>query len=182
MKRRGRFEETSRVHVGPERDCGAKRLSLSFPMHVWPSDESTIRHHAKSSARGARRRTRSALTGGCSDDFYGSVAPQGWYSIGVDSTLIEIILAYLSCASCQSGPRRLGFTAACDWVSRHMMTNAELDTRLEHLGDSLKAGLLRSPRSIFIVAQEEIFFQAPVASAQPSRADSTSCAFAGFVG
>ena len=114
----------------------------------------------------------SPLTGGCSDDFHGSVAPQGWYSIGVDSTLIEIILAYLSCASCQSGPRRLGFTAACDWVSRHLMTNAELDTRLEHLGDSLKAGLLRSPRSIFIVAQEEIFFQAPVASAQPSRAGS----------
>ena len=100
MQRRGKFEETSRVHIGPERVCGANRLSLSVPMHVWPSDESTTRHHAKSSARGAMRRAlgheerllRSALTGGCSDDFYGSVAPQGWHSIGVYSALIEIIM------------------------------------------------------------------------------------------
>ena len=70
VQRRGRFEETSRVHIGPERVCGANRLSLSVPMHVWSSDESTTRHHAKSSARGAMRRTlghedrllRSALT------------------------------------------------------------------------------------------------------------------------
>ena len=178
MQRRGRFEETSRVHVGPERDCGAKRLSLSVPMHVWPSDESTVLHHAKSSARGAMRRTlgyeerllRSALSGGCSDDFYGSVAPQGWYSIGVDSTLIEIILAYLSCASCQSGPRRLGFTAAFDWVSRHLMTNAELDTRLEHLGDSLNAALLRSPRSILLWRRKRYFPSASSqCAAQPRR-------------
>ena len=70
VQRRGKFEETSRVHIGPERVCGANRLSLSVPMHVWPSDESTTRHHAKSSARGAMRRAlgnedrllRSALT------------------------------------------------------------------------------------------------------------------------
>ena len=70
VQRRGRFEETSRVHVGPERVCGANRLSLSVPMHVWPSDESTTRYYAKSSARGAMRRAlghedrllRSALT------------------------------------------------------------------------------------------------------------------------
>ena len=34
----------------------------------------------------------SPLTGGCSDDFHGSVAPQGWHSIGVYSALIEIII------------------------------------------------------------------------------------------
>ena len=70
VQRRGKFEETSRVHIGPERVCGANWLSLSVPMHVWPSDESTIRQHAKSSARGAMRRAlghedrllRSALT------------------------------------------------------------------------------------------------------------------------
>ena len=170
MQRRGGFEETSRVHVGPGRDCGAKRLALSVPMHVWPSDESTVLNHAKSSARGAMRRTRSALTGRCSDDFYGSVAPQGWYSIGVDSTLIEIILAYLSCASCQSGPRRLGFTAAFDWVSRHLMTNAELDTRLEHLGDSLNAAMLRSPRSILLWRRKRYFPSASSqCAAQPRR-------------
>ena len=178
MQRRGKFEETSRVHIGPERVCGANRLSLSVPMHVWPSDESTTRHHAKSSARGAMRRAlghedrllRSALTGGCSDVFHGSVAPQGRHSIGVDSTLIEIIVGYLSGASCQSGPRRLGFTAACDWVSRHLMTNAELDTRLEHLGDSLKAGLLRSPRSILLWRSRRYFPSASSqCAAQPRR-------------
>ena len=70
VQRRGKFEETSRVHIGPERVCGANRLSLSVPMHVWPSDESTTRYYAKSSARGAMRRAlghedrllRSALT------------------------------------------------------------------------------------------------------------------------
>ena len=34
----------------------------------------------------------SPLTGGCSDDFHGSVAPQGRHSIGVYSALIEIII------------------------------------------------------------------------------------------
>ena len=177
MQRRGKFEETSRVHIGPERVCGANRLSLSVPMHVWSSDESTTRHHAKSSARGAMRRAlghearllRSALTGGCSDDFHDSVSPQGRHSIGVDSALIEIILGYLSCASCQS-PRRLGFTVVFVWVSRHLMTNAELDTRLEHLGDSLKAGLLRSPRSILLWRRRRYFPSASSqCAAQPRR-------------
>ena len=85
VQRRGKFEETSRVHIGPERVCGANRLSLSVPMHVWPSDESTTRYYAKSSARGAMRRAlghedrllRSALTGGCSDVFSWFGCPSG---------------------------------------------------------------------------------------------------------
>ena len=98
------------------------------------------------------RLLRSALTGGCSDDFHGSVAPQGRHSIGVDSTLIEIIVGYLSCASCQSRPRRLGFTAVFDWVSRHLMTNAELDTRRQSQGWPVAITAFD-----IIVAQEEIF-------------------------
>ena len=78
---RGNIKSPRRARKG----CGAKRPSLSVPMHVWSSDESTTRRHAKSSARGAMRRAlghedrllRSALTGGCSDVFSWFGCPSG---------------------------------------------------------------------------------------------------------
>ena len=180
VQRLGRFEETSRVHIGSERVAGPKGYLcllrcmcgrvMSPRLAIMPShrhEGPCVEHLATRTDFCVRL---SPLTGGCSDDFHGSVAPQGRHSIGVDSALIEIILGYLSCASCQSRPRRLGFTAVFDWVSRHLMTNAELDTRLEHLGDSLKAGLLRSPRSILLWRRRRYFPSASSqCAAQPRR-------------